>query len=89
MNCSACYGAFYRPGPLEGIFEIFISPNRVPSSEQLERLEKAIRGLRVETIHLKEEKKQPIRSIGTIFGFACPYGGPKDVEFYHEEEWKM
>lgn len=85
VNCNACCGAFYRPGPLEQLFAMFI-PNPNPSLAQLKKLEKAIQGLRVEFDHLRDENGQPIRSIRTIFGLAHPYGGPKEVKFQHAED---
>lgn len=85
VNCSACCGAFYKPGPLENLFAMFL-PSQNATHEQQKRLEKAIQGLRVEFSHRKDENGQPIPSIRTIFGLAHPYRGPKKVEFHHKKE---
>ena len=87
VNCNACCGAFYKPGPLDNLFALFL-PRENITHEQQKRLEKAIQGLRVEFSHRKDENGQPIPSIRTIFGLAHPYRGPKQVEFYHKTEDK-
>lgn len=87
VNCNACCGAFYKPGPLKNLFAMFI-PDRGPSLEQCKRLESTIRGLRVELTHLRDDRNQPIRALRTIFGLAHPYGGPNDVKFDHEADEK-
>ena len=82
VNCNACCGAFYKPGPLVDLFAMFIFDQN-PSPEQLKRLEKAIQGLRVALTHLKNER--PLR---TVFGLAHPYGGPRKVKFFLSKENK-
>ena len=84
VNCNACCGAFYKPGPLESLFAMFITGKK----SELKDLEKAIQGLRVALTHLKDEKGQPMPSLRTISGLARPYGGPNDVTFYHKKEEK-
>lgn len=86
VNCNACCGAFYKSGPLEHLFAVFIPSNRSPSPEHFKWLEKAIQGLRVEFNHLKDDKGNQVGSLLTIFGLARPYGGLKDVELYHKED---
>ena len=88
VNCNACCGAFYRPGPLEDLFKMFVFPNQQSFPADAKRLEKAIQGLRVELTHLKDAENNPIRSIRTIFGLAHPYDGPRNVTFYHKEDEK-
>ncbi len=87
VNCNACVGAFHRPIPLVNLFSVFIT-SQYPSLEQYKRLESAIRGLRVELTHLRDDNDQPIPPIRTISGLAHPYGGPRYVEFEHEEDGK-
>lgn len=88
VNCNACCGAFYKPGPLDLLFAMFI-PSRNANYEQLKRLEKAIQGLRVELdYHKNDDDGQPMRSLRTIFGLAHPYRGPKELEFHHKKENK-
>ena len=88
VNCNACCSAFYRPGPLEDLFKMFVFPNQQSFPADAKRLEKAIQGLRVELTHLKDAENNPIRSIRTIFGLAHPYDGPRNVTFYHKEDEK-
>ncbi len=80
VNCNACCGAFYKPGPLEDLFGMFVAKDGNSPVNNVKRLEKAIQGIRVELTHLDGN---PIR---TIFGLAHPFGGPKEVEFYHERD---
>ena len=42
VNCNACCGAFYKPGPLDSLFEMFIPREGAAFPEQSKRLEKAI-----------------------------------------------
>ena len=84
VNCNACCGAFYKPGPLKNLFTMFIPNPQSASQEKYKKIESAIQGLRVTLTHLKNEKNKPIRPIRTIFGLARPYGGPREVTFYHE-----
>lgn len=88
VNCNACCGAFYIPGSLKDLFRMFIT-DQTPTQEQCKRLESAIQGLRVELTHLKDEKKEPIRTLRTIFGLAHPYRGPRQATFYHEGDKKL
>ena len=80
VNCNACCGAFYKPGPLEDLFRMFVAKDQDSPENNVKRLEKAIQGIRVELTHLEGNLIQ------TIFGLAHPFGGPKKVEFYHKED---
>ena len=85
VNCNACCGAFYKPGPLVDLFAMFnITQN--PSPDQYKRLESAIEGLRVELTHLRDDSRQPMPPIRTIYGLARPHGGPNAIEFYHKDD---
>lgn len=85
VNCNACCGAFYKPGPLVDLFAMFIR-NQNPSHEDMKRLEKAIQGLRVELTHLEDER--PLRTIFGLVRAGGAYKGPRGVSFDHEKDEK-
>ena len=84
VNCNACCGAFYKDGPLQNIFAMFIG--RYATTADYKKLEYAIQGLRVELTHLPNQHGRPVRPIRTIFGLARGYGGPNQVKFTHKGE---
>ena len=87
VNCNACYGAFYKPTPLVNLYKV-LARGQKSFWEVCKRFESAIQGMRVEITHLRDDKGGLMPSNRTIFGLARPYGGPKEVSFYHQEDDK-
>ena len=87
VNCNACYGAFYNPTPLVNLYKV-LAGGQKPSPEVYKRFKSAIQGMRVKLTHLRDDKGGLIPLYRTVFGLTRPYGGPKEVNLYYQEDDK-
>ena len=76
VNVNVSHGAFYDPVPLDQLIQNYGSSNQFNRV----KLQSFLKGLRVQTVHLKERKNkagESIPRVKTIFGLAAKGDGQK------------
>ncbi|KAH0562380.1 hypothetical protein GP486_002931 [Trichoglossum hirsutum] len=87
LNVNVCTAAFYQPGSLLDLLRRFRKQNNPKPDLPMPSVEGFVKRLRVETNHIRDEKKRPVKKVRVIAGFARKplWGNAKAVKFDTEE----